>query len=82
MIFHAAAQKRFAAKGSVTHPGEIAEFDPDWPVLRVLVRCGQDRIASSTGADVETPCSRVRFAGFERMSAQNDTVYGLKHSSL
>jgi hypothetical protein len=73
--------RAFADKGSLIHTGEIAEFDPDWPVLRMLIRCGQDRIASGTGADVETPGSRVGLAGFERTSAQNDTVDSLKHAS-
>jgi hypothetical protein len=38
-------KKSFAPKGSLTHTGEIAEFDPNWHVLRVIVKCV--RIASS-----------------------------------
>jgi hypothetical protein len=58
---------------------EIAQFNPDRLVLWVFVRRGQDRIVSSRGTDVETPCSRVRLVELEGTSAQDDTVFSVKH---
>jgi hypothetical protein len=59
--------------------GQIAQLDPNRPVVWERVRRGQDRIVSGRGADVEAPGSRVRLVELERTPAQNDTVFSLHH---
>jgi hypothetical protein len=59
--------------------GQIAQLDPNRPVLWERVRRGQDRIVSGRGTDVEAPGSRVGLVELERTPAQNDTVFSLQH---
>jgi hypothetical protein len=59
-------------------PGQIAQLDPNRPVVWERVRCGQDSIVSGGGANVEAPGSRIGLAEVERTPAQNDTVFSLQ----
>jgi hypothetical protein len=61
--------------------GQIAQLDPDRPVLRVSVGRGQDRIVSGRCTDVEAPRSRVGLIELDRASAQNYTVFSLQYIS-